>query len=98
VAARYAGLIGSMGNIFAYGAGIVMPYATGAMVKYSTVAEWRGTLLLVAGVLAAGGIQYMIFGSAQEQPWARGQKPVHKVFTVKIEDGVKSICDSECKK
>lgn len=83
IAARYAGLIGSVGNVAAYVAGVVMPYATGAMVKHQSLAEWKATIYLAAGVMAVSGVQYQIFGSAKEQPWANeSKKPSHKVFTV----------------
>jgi len=90
VAARYAGLIGSLGNVTAYLGAVVMPYSNGAIVKHSTVQEWQGTLFLVAGVLAASGIQHLFFGTAQEQPWASGKKQSQKVFAVELEKGADS--------
>jgi len=75
MASRYAGLIGSFSNIYAYIAAIIMPYVVGAMAEHGTVEEWRHTAFLVAGVLALSFIQFQIFGSAEQQKWAIDDKP-----------------------
>jgi len=84
IAARYAGLISSLSNVYAYLAAIIMPYIVGAMVTHGSVGEWRNSAFLVAGVLGASFIQFQIFGSAEPQKWAEEKSQnTAKIYVVR---------------
>uniref|UniRef100_A0A914VBI4 Major facilitator superfamily (MFS) profile domain-containing protein n=1 Tax=Plectus sambesii TaxID=2011161 RepID=A0A914VBI4_9BILA len=70
IAPRYAGLIGALvmtlGNI----SGALMPYIIGAVTSHGTVGEWRIVFGIMVIVQVTSAIIFIIWGSAEVQPWA----------------------------
>lgn len=74
MASQYAGLIGSLSNIFAFAAAIIMPYIVGVLVERGTVDEWRHSAFVVVGVMLTSFVQFQLFGTAERQKWAMDSK------------------------
>lgn len=86
LAPRFGPIIGGMGNTFATVCGILSPILTGFIV-YSEAGtekvkqEWRLVFYIAAGIYAVGAVVYWLFGSAEEQEWAKEKKiePKHEI-------------------
>ncbi|XP_012256645.2 sialin [Athalia rosae] len=74
LAPRYAGTLYGITNAAANTCGFLAPYVVGIIVEgHETLARWHLVFWLAAGINMAANAFYLIFASANEQPWSKGR-------------------------
>ncbi|XP_078586769.1 vesicular glutamate transporter 1-like [Branchiostoma floridae x Branchiostoma japonicum] len=76
----FAGLIGGISTSCSHLAGSIWVVIVGVLTKHKTNHEWSLVFTVVACLLVAAAIIYLVFGSGEEQPWSRGE-PDKKTLT-----------------
>ncbi|XP_055713391.1 sialin [Phlebotomus papatasi] len=72
---RYAGTMLGITNAAGNTCGFLAPYIIGSIIKGSeTLSTWRGVFYLAAVLNVSGNFFYLLFASADEQPWSK-QRP-----------------------
>ncbi|XP_042906641.2 sialin-like [Parasteatoda tepidariorum] len=68
-AATLFGIVNSIGSI----SGIFAPMVAGVLLeqKNSSIQQWGSVFYISAGLNVAGGIAFLLFASAERQPWAK---------------------------
>eukprot|EP00095_Tigriopus_kingsejongensis_P002481 maker-scaffold988_size73003-snap-gene-0.16 protein:Tk02481 transcript:maker-scaffold988_size73003-snap-gene-0.16-mRNA-1 annotation:"hypothetical protein TcasGA2_TC006625" len=70
MAPNFAGTIMGITNTISNFMGFIAPQLTGLIINHNeTLSSWRLVFFLAAGVNILGDLIYVIFGSANEQPW-----------------------------
>lgn len=73
LAPRYAGTLYGITNAAANTCGFLAPYVVGRIVQgHETLARWHTVFWLAAGINMGTNFFYLIFASASEQPWSKG--------------------------
>uniref|UniRef100_A0A1I8IM27 Sialin n=1 Tax=Macrostomum lignano TaxID=282301 RepID=A0A1I8IM27_9PLAT len=71
LAPRFAGTLHGLSNTLATVPGMVAPVIVGGFTNHASVrSNWLKVFYLSAGIVLAGCLGYLAFGSAQVQPWA----------------------------
>lgn len=69
---RFAGTMYGITNAAGNTCGFLAPYVIGMIVRGNeTLGSWRLVFCLAAGVNMLGNVFYVLFASAEEQPWSR---------------------------
>lgn len=72
IAAEYAGAVMGLTNCISNSAGIFTPLVVGYLTESSeSIEQWNKVFLTSAGVVVAGAVVFLLFGTAEVQPWAR---------------------------
>ncbi|XP_073974944.1 putative inorganic phosphate cotransporter [Rhodnius prolixus] len=66
---NYAGTLGALGHGIGAISGIIVPYLIGYLTPNSYMEEWRLVFWITFGVMSLTNIFYIIFASADLQPW-----------------------------
>ncbi|XP_066586575.1 sialin isoform X2 [Prorops nasuta] len=75
LAPKYAGTLYGIANATSNACGFLAPYITGLIVNgHETLARWHTVFLLAAGINIISNCFYLIFASADEQPWSRSPR------------------------
>lgn len=73
LAPRYAGTLYGLTNAASNACGFLAPYVIGKLVQgHETLDRWHTVFWLAAGINMATNCFYLIFASATEQPWSKG--------------------------
>lgn len=71
---KYAGTMYGITNSAANICGFLAPYVIGLIINHrETLTQWHIVFWLAAGLNIAGNFIYLIFASADEQPWSKGR-------------------------
>ncbi|XP_059618259.1 sialin [Phlebotomus argentipes] len=72
---RYAGTMLGITNGAGNMCGFLAPYIIGSIIRgHETLSTWRSIFYLAAVINVAGNFFYLLFASAEEQPWSK-QRP-----------------------
>ncbi|XP_070490732.1 putative inorganic phosphate cotransporter [Chironomus tepperi] len=66
---NFAGAIMALTNGWGAVIGIITPYMIGVLTPNRTILEWRNVFYISCGFLVVTNIIYVIWGSADKQPW-----------------------------
>ncbi|XP_043271950.1 sialin [Venturia canescens] len=73
LAPRYAGTLYGITNAAANACGFLAPYVIGRIVQgHETLARWHTVFWLAAAINMGANCFYLLFASAKEQPWSKG--------------------------
>ncbi|XP_018497253.1 sialin [Galendromus occidentalis] len=71
MAPNFAGTLMGITNGFGNLSGMAAPLITGWVIQHNdTLTQWRKLFLLASAIYSFGAVQFVIFGSAELQPWA----------------------------
>lgn len=72
LAPRFAGTLFGIGNFISVSTGFIGPLIVGLLtVDQTDPAGWRNVFYMTAGLSLFGAVVFQLFGSAEEQDWAR---------------------------
>ncbi|XP_014300025.2 sialin-like [Microplitis demolitor] len=75
LAPRYAGTLYGLSNATANACGFLAPYVIGRLIEgHETLSRWHIVFWMAAGINLATNFVYLIFASAKEQSWSRGNR------------------------
>jgi len=70
LAPRFAGILTGISNTWGVLPGFLCPIMAAYLTQNGTKEEWLLVFYVGAGVSGAGSLVYLLFGSAELQPWA----------------------------
>ncbi|CAG2225302.1 unnamed protein product [Mytilus edulis] len=71
LSARYAGILVSVTSAFGTLGAIAVPLVTGELTKDRTLDGWDDIFYVTMAIFLFSALVFVIFGSGNEQPWAR---------------------------
>ncbi|XP_070184809.1 sialin-like [Littorina saxatilis] len=75
IAPRFAGSLAGMTVTFATSAAIISPLVISPLVADKQQSSWRTAFIITAALSFVGAVLFAVFGSGEEQEWAKEQKP-----------------------
>lgn len=76
---KYAGTMYGITNAAANTCGFMAPYIIGLIIRgQETLGQWRLVFFIAATASVCGNFVYLLFASAEEQPWSKSRPVVHK--------------------
>ncbi|KAK0405200.1 hypothetical protein QR680_017850 [Steinernema hermaphroditum] len=85
IAPRFAGVISSLNMFCGMLAAGVSPSVFAFVNPYGTPEEWRTVFLICAAIYVVFGTLFMVYGSAEVQPWARPKQKSSTVIPISVE-------------
>lgn len=85
IAPKFSGTISSVSNVYSYVACIAMPYVVGVVTADGTASEWHDAFYICLGLAVFGCVEFLIFGSGEEQSWSK--RATNIVVPVVLEKG-----------
>ncbi|KAI6242945.1 MFS domain-containing protein [Aphelenchoides fujianensis] len=75
IAPAFTGTISSLSTFVGVLGSILAPTIVGFVNKTGSIEEWRTIFLVAAGISTVSGAIFLVFGSAEVQPWAKVERP-----------------------
>jgi len=76
ISGRYSGILFAIGNTASALTGYAAPALIGVITSSHTQTSWAIAFIICGGILAAGGIVYVLLSQAETQKWAQEEAPL----------------------